>query len=144
MPQFPPLYKVQIIESPSWLLGGLNELVRVKYSELCQAPSKHLASVGYYCPEKETKKYSAHMYDVFCHYFSLSLLGNKKFRQFITIHITHVKPNLFLSMFGQRYWYSRIFFSLILCTNPDWCFYKPIDFRIVKPKAVSKILCFLP
>lgn len=107
--------------SLEWLLGSLTVLGHVKCSELCQVAGKHLAinnssydnsSVSYYYPKKEPRNILHTFMTFFCNCFPPSFLGNKKYRQFLTVHITYVKSNLFLGtyLFGQSYWCSTTFF----------------------------------
>lgn len=105
-------------------------LVHVKCSKLCQVAGKHLAinnssdnnsSVSYY-PKKGTKKYSAHIYDLFCHYFPLSSQGNKMYGQSVTVHIMYVS-GLFSSTYLLQATTDAVkgfFLSFLYQSSADW------------------------
>lgn len=87
-------------------------LVHVKCSKLAQGAGKHLAinnsgynniSDSYYPKKKRTRKYSAYIYDHFCHYFPPSSISRKMYRQSLIVYIMFVIKLVFQHTFAPSY-----------------------------------------
>lgn len=104
--------------SLEWLLRGLNVLVHIKCSELCQVAGKHLAIIIVAIIiallaviKKKEPRNILHTFMTFClPLLPTFLCRQQNYRQFLAVPVIYVKPNLFLSI----YLVNKRFCSLIL------------------------------
>lgn len=96
--------------SLEWLLRGLNVLVHIKCSELCQVAGKHLAIIIVaiiiallaVIKKRNQETFCIHLWLFVCHYFPPSFAGNKTTGSFL----------LFLSYMWSQTCFSAYIWSI--------------------------------